>query len=408
MTSRRDLLQRLSGLAGMVGLAGCSERLRQEQQVPRPDLPSNPRGDALPRRQHAWDDQLLTGADGNRLPPRHYRILLLSMEEEPTSDAARTIERAMRILEEAYQFGPDGLLHMLAWGTDYFARVGRLGDSPITEPQVISRTDDPELLSFDAALVLASDLPSVLHAAESAMFDSRSEIAGVPVRDRLGDAFSIRTRRTGFLGEGLPADHADAEGVPREIPSDSPDFMGFFSNRRGTQASEDRVTIRDGPYEGGTTMHLSHLRQSLDSWWGMDEGDRVKRMFSPDFTPEDVADLGTDIPFADAVTEHARDEKLVGHREKVARVREDGQPLILRRDFNTVDRGQAGVHFLSLQRELSDFVQTRDAMNGWWLRENHESPGNVNDRTNNGILDFVTVRSRANFYVPPRDRRVFP
>jgi hypothetical protein len=408
MTSRRDLLQRLSGLAGAVGLAGCSERLQREQQAPSPDLPSNPRGDVLPQRQHAWDDQLLTSAEGNLLPPRHYRVLLLSLNEGPSVDAARTIERAMRTLEQAYQFGPNGLLHMLAWGTDYFERVGRLGDSPITKPRVISRTDDPELLSFDAALVLASDLPSVLHAAENAMFDTRAEIAGVPVEDRLGDVLSIQKRRTGFLGEGLPVDHADAEGVPREIPSDAPNFMGFFSNRRGTQASEDRVTIQDGTYEGGTTMHLSHLRQSLDSWWGMDELDRVKRMFSPEFTPQDVADLGTDIPFADAVTEHARDEKLVGHREKVARVREDGQPLLLRRDFNTVDRGQAGVHFLSLQRELSDFVETRDAMNGWWLRENHESPGNVNDRTNNGILNFITVLSRANFYVPPRDRRAFP
>lgn len=408
MTSRRDLLQRLSGLAGVAGLAGCSERPEQEQRAPNPDLPSNPREDALPWRQHSWDDQLQTSAEGNLLPPRHYRVLLLSLDEAPSVESARTIERSMRTLEEAYRFGPNGLLHMLAWGTGYFEGVGRLGESPITEPQVISRTDDPELLSFDVALVLASDLPSVLHATEDAMFGSRSEIAGITVKDRLGAVLSIRKRRTGFLGEGLPADHADAEGVPREIPSEAPNFMGIFSNRRGTQATEDRVTIQDGAYEGGTTMHLSHLRQSLDSWWGMDELDRVKRMFSPDFSPEDVADLGTDIPFADAVTDHARDEKLVGHREKVARVREDGQPLLLRRDFNTVDRGQAGVHFLSLQRDLSDFVETRDAMNGWWLREDHESPGNVNDRTNNGILNFITVLSRANFYVPPRDRRAFP
>ncbi len=408
MTSRRDLLERVGGLAGAIGLAGCTERFGGSPDSPMHDLAPNPLAGELPRRQHAWNDQLSENADGNQLLPRHYRILLLGLDEDPSVDAARTVERAMRTLEAAYEFQPDGLLHMLAWGSEYFDRQGRLGASPIDHPSVLSRTDEPELLSFDAALVLASDVPSTLSAVENAMFGSRSELEGEPVAQRLGEVLSVRTRQTGFTGEGLPADHADAEGVPRDIPADVPNFMGFFSNIRSTQASEDRVTIQDGPYEGGTTMHLSHLRQSLDSWWGMDELDRVVRMFSPEFTPDDIENLGTEVPFADAVTEHAREEKVVGHWEKVARVREDGQPIILRRDFNTVDRGQAGVHFLSLQRELSDFVETRDAMNGWWLREQHESPGNVNDQENNGILNFIEVQSRANFYVPPRAERAFP
>jgi hypothetical protein len=32
----------------------------------------------------------------------------------------------------------------------------------------------------------------------------------------------------------------------------------------------------------------------------------------------------------------------------------------------------------------------------------------ITDRENNGILNFIDVQSRANFYVPPRDRRAFP
>ena len=96
--------------------------------------------------------------------------------------------------------------------------------------------------------------------------------------------------------------------------------------------------------------------------------------------------------------------------QPVSRVRrrdrdEDGQPRLLRRDFDTVDGGQAGVHFLSLQREIEDFERVRDAMNGWWLRDEH---ADVTDRSNNGILEFITVVSRANFYVPPRDKRAFP
>ncbi|MFW6045355.1 MAG: DUF7405 family protein [Natronomonas sp.] len=391
-----------------MGLAGCTERFVGSPDTPAHDLEVNPRVEDLPRRQHAWNGALDTNADNNRLPPRYYRILLLSLAGKPTEDDANTVEHAMRTLEAAYNFSTVGLLHMLAWGTDYFDRLDRLDTSPIDHPQVISRTDDPDLLSFDASLVLASDVPSTLHAVEDAMFGSRSELAGEAVRERLGDVLSVRDRRTGFLGEGLPAQHANATEVPRNLRHNAPDFMGFFSNVRGAQASEDRVTIQGGTFDGGTTMHLSHLRQGLEDWWEMDDIDRVVRMFSPEFTPEEVQDLGTTIPFADAVNEHAREEAIVGHWEKVARVREDGQPLLLRRDFNTVDNGEAGVHFLSLQRELSDFVKTRDAMNGWWLREDHESPGNVNERENNGILNFIEVQSRANFYVPPREQRAFP
>jgi hypothetical protein len=78
---------------------------------------------------------------------------------------------------------------------------------------------------------------------------------------------------------------------------------------------------------------------------------------------------------------------------------------VLRRDFNTVDGGRAGLHFVSFQRRLADFRKTRKAMNGWYVRD--DSPA-ITDRKNNGLLNFITVRSRANFYVPPRDGRSFP
>jgi len=44
-------------------------------------------------------------------------------------------------------------------------------------------------------------------------------------------------------------------------------------------------------------------------------------------------------------------------------------------------------------------------MNGWYLRDEHSQ---VTDRKNNGLLEFITVQSRANFYVPPRNGRSFP
>lgn len=404
MSSRRGLLRRLAALSGAVGLSGCSQFLAGRAEAPTADLPPNPNAGTLPRSQHAWNDRLRTDSVGNHLLPRHYRMYMLGLDAEVTDEAARTVELAMRTLEAAYDFSPEGVLHMLGWGTRYFERLGALNASPIRHPKVLSRTDDPELLDYDAILVLASDVPSQLTATEQALFGNSDALAGEPVEARLGDVFTVEQRRTGFLGEGLPAAHADAEGLPSELPDDTPNFTGFQTGRKSTQATEEQVTIQDGPYAGGTTMHLSHLVESLDAWWGMAESDRIDRLFSTDVTAEDVAEMDS-LPFADKVREHAREEGVVGHFEKAARARKNGKPLLLRRDFNTVDGGQAGVHFLSLQRQLSDFEEVRDAMNGWWIREEHPE---IEDRKNNGLLEFIRVVSRANFYVPPRDERAFP
>jgi hypothetical protein len=406
MVSRRGALRRLAAVSGAAGLSGCAGFLARRAEVPTAGLPPNPRAGELPHRQHAWDAALARDAHGNPIAPRHHRVLLLDLAVEPSESAARTVERAMRTLEAVHDWGPDGLFHGLAWGTRYFERIGRLSASPVRRPTVLSRTDDPDLLSFDAALLLASDAASTLGAVEAAMFGGRSELAGEPVEDRLGEVFDVAGRRTGFMGEGLPAAHADAEGIPDDAPlGDAPMFTGFFSGRRKTQATEDRVTIREGPYAGGTTAHLSHLVESLDDWWSMDEAGRTARMFSPEFSEEDVESFTDDVPFSDAVREHARESGVVGHFEKVARVREDGRPILLRRDFNTTDGGRAGVHFLSFQRSLDDFEKARKSMNGWYLRDDHPA---VRDRENNGILEFISVVSRANFYLPPRDGRAFP
>lgn len=408
MVSRRDALQHAVGLLSAVGLAGCSRVLDGRQRPQSLGLPPNPRAGSLPERQHAWTDVLRTDGNGNSLAPQYHTVLLLELDDEPSVEAARTVERAMRTVEAAFEWSPDGLLHQLAWGTQYFSRLGALDESPIRRPTVLSRTDDPALLDFDAALVLASDVQSTLSSVEGAMFGRRQSLGGVAVDARLGDVFSLVGRRTGFVGAGLPRQHTHVEGIPDGAPlsSDDPMFMGFFSGMKKTQASEDRVTVQSGRFEGGTTMHLSHLRQSLGDWWDrLDDAGRVARMFSPEFSPEDQAGFTTDVPFSDAVREHARGHGVVGHHEKVARARRDGKPLVLRRDFNTVDGGHAGVHFLALQRTLDDFEKTRRAMNGWYLRDDHERVG---DRRNNGILEFITVRSRANFYVPPRPKRSFP
>ena len=408
MTSRRGVIKQAAGLASAAGLSGCARVLSRASGT-RTDLglPPNPYA-GLPARQHAQNAFLRKDGAGNPVVPRHHAVLLLNLDVDPSKRAARTAERAMRTVESAYDWSPGGLFHMLAWGSGYFSRVGALDAAPVRSPRVLSRTDEPKLQEFDAALVLSSDVPSHLIATESALFSDRRRLNSHPVEHRLGEVFSIAGRRTGFIGKGLPVAHTDAEGIPDDPPltEQAPMFMGFRSGMKRTQATEDSVTIDSGKFAGGTTAHLVHHQQSLMDWFeDFNPDGRVARMFSSEFSPEEVAAFTDGVPFSDAVREHASEHGVVGHHEKVARVRRDGKPLLLRRDFNTTDGGHVGVHFLSLQRSLDDFAETRKSMNGWYLRDNSEA---ISDQKNNGILQFITVVSRANFYVPPRNRRAFP
>lgn len=398
MVTRRHALASLAAASGTVGLSGCGSVLsRQAAEEPDLELDENPHD--VPARQHAWNGTLREDEHGNDVPAKRYRVALLSLRGPPSVEDARTVERALRGIEADHDWGPDGVLHMLAWGSGYFALIDALERSPLTHPRVLSRVDDPDLQRFDAALVLAADDADRLQAVEREQF--RRDTGS-----RLGAVFERTGTRTGFIGEGLPADFGDAAGaddVP--IPEDAPMFTGFRSFRSDTQASEDHVTIDSGDFAGGTTMHLSHIALSLDRWYSMAEDERVARMFSPEFSSADVEELTTSVPFEGDVPSSVAEHGVAGHHEKVARARSGGEPRILRRDFNSADGREPSVHFLSLQESLADFRHTRRSMNGWYLRDEHSD---VTDRRNNGLLSILRTTARANFYVPPRENRAFP
>jgi len=105
--------------------------------------------------------------------------------------------------------------------------------------------------------------------------------------------------------------------------------------------------------------------------------------------------------FGEAVSRYG----VIGHSQASARARRKGKPLILRRDFNTADGGQAGLHFVSVQRSIEDFVTTRKAMNATAAQlQNPE----ITDTVNNGINEFIFVLKRGNYILPPRPQRSFP
>ncbi len=215
--------------------------------------------------------------------------------------------------------------------------------------------------------------------------------------------------RSGFVGDRLPAAHQNVAGIPsgHPVPATAPLYMGFKSGFRKNQASEDDITIAGGPFAGGTTMHVSRMRLRLESWYGLlGEQERVARMYAPQLTAAQVDAFTTDAPSQPGrLAQAARRYGVVGHSQASAVARRNGKPLILRRDFDTTDGGESGLHFVSLQQSIADFVTTRKAMNA--ARASYLNPS-ITETVNNGINEFIFVTHRANYVVPPRAQRSFP
>jgi Dyp-type peroxidase family len=362
--------------------------------VPLVPLPKQPAG--LPVRQHAWEATLTPDEFGNPTPPRFDRLLLFDVRGTATPSYARLLEAALRELERSYRWGPDGLLFTAGWSPDYFERVLRV-PSPIPKARPLSNFESPAIDTYDLCLHLACDDDQRLQTVE------RELIA------KLAPALRWRQTRTGFAGSGLPAAHQRVGGIPSGDPvaKSAPLFMGFKSALKKNQASEDAVTIVGGAFDQGTTMVVSYMQLTLDSWYReLSYRQRVALMYSPQTTPAQVVRFTTDAESNPGELNQAiRKYGVIGHAQASARARVNGKPVILRRDFDTVDGGLAGLHFVALQRTIADFVATRTAMNqaGAQLL----NPGITNTQ-NNGINAFIFVVARSNYIVPARAERSFP
>ena len=313
----------------------------------------------------------------------------------------------MRTLERRFPWRPGGLLFTVGWGHHYFAET--LGhDSPIPRARAMSNFELPSIDEYDMVLHLAADDERRLLAVENALTHGAA-IDGLDGAIDISGALAWRETRTGFTGAGLPAAHQDVGGIPsgRPVAENAPLYMGFKSGLKRNQASEDAVAIPSGPFAEGTTMAVSYMRLRLDSWYGdLDEDQRVARMYAPQMTPEDVRRVRTDAPSDPKLLGQAiRRYGVIGHSQTSARARRHGKPIILRRDFDTADGGQAGLHFVCLQRSIEDFVRTRTAMNASSAQLHNPA---ITDTDNNGINEFIFVLRRGNYLIPPRSARSFP
>ncbi|MFC7200789.1 DUF7405 family protein [Halospeciosus flavus] len=407
---RREFVKSAVAIGGASALSACLSR--ESVDVPRgpTDLSS------LPQRQHAWNDVLETDEHGNPIVPRHRVLLLLNYRGDgaPTDADRQTMAEALQSLEHAYPRDNEGLLFTVSYSPAYFERFEEsLPDSvDLPMPEALASFEDPELDTPDAVVHLASDYGKVVLAAEEALKGEKETLNGVDVAASLDGVFDFVDRRTGFIGDGLPAKHDDVAGVPEgEVPEDATLYMGFESGFLKNQASEDRVSIPKGPFADGTTQHVSNITLNLNQWYQQDDRyQRVSKMFCPYHAKNDIVE-GTgenlhtsQMELCKPDEQAAREDAVVGHSQKMVDVREGDQAIILRRDFDSTDGDHAGLHFVSLQRGIGDFVTTREAMNGTDLAENSA----VGQRNNNGILQYMNVERRGNYLVPPRRLRELP
>ena len=384
MVSRRRFLAVAAGAGLAVGAGGVDlDRLLADDATAPVALGPLRRG--LPTRQHAWNHALRHDAAGNPVAARHARLLMVELTSAPSAESTRRLEASLRTLER------------------------RLGvKSPVEHPRALSDFELPTLDAYDACLHLVADDEARLEEVTGALFTGGA-LSGAdgPVDLRL--VFALRETRTGFVGNGLPAAHQQVSGIPpgHPVAGSAPLFMGFHSGFGRNQATEDDVTIPDGPFAGGTTMHVSRMRLRLASWYqNLDERERVARMFGPDVTPAQVAHFTTDAPsHPERFTRDAERLGVVGHAQTAARARRHNRAIIIRRDFDTVDGGDAGLHFVALQRDIGDFVKTRTAMNA--AQAALLNPA-ITSTVNNGINEFIFVTRRANYAVPSRAERAFP
>lgn len=418
---RRAFAKAALAIGGTSALAACLDRADDL------DIPTGTEDQtSLPDGQHEWNRFLARDEWGNVESPRHHLFLLLDYlaEGPPTQDDRESVEAALQSLERAYEWGNEGLLFTIGYTSAYFDRFDEsLHDSiSLPEPESLASFESPYPDLPDIGLHLASDEVAVLLQAEEALFgetepDNSSMNAtfdGIFERPEAGDTVK---RRTGFIGDGLPAENTDVRGMPDDPPvhDDAPLYMNFKSGFEANQATEASVTIDTGPFAGGTTQHLSKIRLNLHQWYEQDtRKDREALMFCPVHAEEDRIEgpghnLGTDPEIdGDCIDDVKRDaitHGRVGHAQKLAaNARVDDRPIILRRDFNSTDDGHAALHFLSVQQSIADFVKTREAMNGSTIVEET----GVGRRNNNGILQYITVERRGNYLLPSRERRSLP
>ena len=501
-TSRRRFLQGAAGTIGVVGASlaapGVFYRMADALAAP-PRRPAV--GAKTPaQEQYLLQDTQVINVDGSGLqrthgpvaidvPPLHDHVITakLNVSTSPAAlqEAQQHLESVLVDLETRFAPSPAGVGISIAWGLPYFQQfipiLGKTSDFfepgtrfPAYLPTDLATSkakgksvyalqdartfpsDQPppgfgavRLEQNDVAVLLRSDSLAHITSATNALFGSGSNQAG--------SLFTVTSIRQGFAGggfygqQGLPSKLALAAGIPgaASIPRQSPLFLGFTStlvSNMGPDVIANLETLRgltdqwpNGYFKQGTTMHLSHLYEDLETWYKKNfprYEQQVQAMQYPGVTPAPgTYALQPPGQSAAQVAKGVKRYRSYGHSGSLSVVDSTASPtksnygesypagttIPVRGDFNTLDnpfqytsdptsdhyskKPAAGLHFLMFQPTIEIFNSVRLAMDGHF-------PGMTlpvsPHSTHAGINSVLQTTHRQNYLVPPRRHRSFP
>ncbi len=499
--SRRRFLQGAAGTVGVLGASLASPGIFYKMADAVAAPPARLAGATKPvQEQYLLQGTQVINVDGSGLqhkhgsvavhvPPLHDQVITakLMVPASPAAlrEAQALLDYVLLDFEKHFPPTPAGVGISIAWGLPYFERyIPSLGKSsdffqsgtrfpgylPIDLATSKSKgktvyalqeartfpSDTPppgfgpvRLEQNDVAVLLRSDSLANITAATNALFGSRS--------DQAGSLFSVTSIRQGFAGggfygdQGLPSKLALAAGIPgaASIPRQSPLFLGFAStlvSNMGPDVIANLETLPgltdqwpNGYFKQGTTMHLSHLYEDLETWYAKSFSSyeqQVHAMQYPSVNPPTGARaLQPPGQSAAQVTKGVRRYHSYGHSGSLSVVDSTasltksnygeaypaGTTIPVRGDFNTLDNPfqytsdptgdhyskdpAAGLHFVMFQPTIGIFNSVRLAMDGHFPGETLPvSPHS----THAGINSVLQTTHRQNYLVPPRRHRSFP
>jgi hypothetical protein len=499
--SRRRFLQGAAGTVGVLGASLAAPGVLYKMADAIAATPARSSAGTKPvQEQYLLQGTQVINVDGSGLQKKHGSVAVhvpalhdhvitakLNVPASPAAlqEAQALLDFVLVDLETHFAPTPAGVGISIAWGLPYFEQyipsLGKASDffeagtrfpaylpidlvtskakgksvSAIQDARTFPSDTPPSgfgpvrLEQNDVAVLLRSDSLANITAATNALFGLGSNQAG--------SLFTVTSVRQGFAGggfygqQGLPSKLALAAGIPSaaSIPRQSPLFMGFAStlvSNMGPDVIANLETLRgltdqwpNGYFKQGTTMHLSHLYEDLETWYTKSfpsYDQQVHAMQYPGISPKQ----GTDAlqPPGQSATQVAKGVKRYhsyGHSGSLSVVDSTasktrsnygesypaGTTIPVRGDFNTLDSPfqytsdltgdrysttpAAGLHFLMFQPTIEFFNNVRLAMDGHF-------PGTTlpvsPHSAHAGINSVLQTTHRQNYLVPPRRHRSFP
>jgi hypothetical protein len=500
-TTRRRFLQGTAGTVGAV-LATPGGFYKMVDAVAQP--PRRSAHDNRPplQEQYLLQNTRVINLDDSGLQSKHGSVavevpalydhvitakLNVSADAKTLQEAQQHLESVLLDLEREFAPTPTGVGITLAWGLPYFQDyVPSLGTAseffaagtryPAYLPKdlVTSKTqgrtvyalqearrfpsDQPphgfgpvRLEQNDVAVLLRSDSLANIMAASNALFGHGS--------NRAGGLFKVTSIRQGFTGggfygqQGLPSKMALAAKIPgaQSIPPQAQAFLGFATTLVSNMGPGNIANLEtlpgytdqwpNGYFKQGTTMHLSHLFEDLETWYEKSFSSyqqRVEAIQYPGISPNPKPDTFALQPpgQSQAQVEHGlKRYHSYGHSGSLSVVDStpskttnnygtkypSGTTIPVRGDFNTLDnpfhytsdpaadhhsnKPAAGLHFLMFQPTIGFFNQVRLSMDGHY---SGKKPPISPRSPHAGINSVLHTTHRQNYLVPPRRHRSFP